>query len=93
MTDVGFKHFLQRIEQIANKAQSKEHRMSLNISNNNLSDPSIKVFAGVIENCDCFYSIDMSYLCKLKDATYELLASAFATNKGLSFVNLRGCQF
>lgn len=71
MTDMGFKHFLQRIEQITNKVQARERRMSLNISNNNLSDPSIKVFAGVLKNCDCFYSIDMSYLRKLKDATYE----------------------
>lgn len=95
MTDNGFKYLIQRFEAIyiqhAQHGREVEICMHLDISNNVLTEGSIKCFADILSKFNAFRCVKMNGIKKLKskDNSYFELAKALKENTSLVELDLR----
>ena len=97
-TDYGFKFLLQRMETIyTRQVQTNPHReiesgMHLDISDNHLSDASIRFFAELLGKFSGFRSVNMSnvnQVAQINNTGYLELAKALRENTSLIELDLR----
>jgi hypothetical protein len=93
MSDLGFKQLLQRFESMHQTIQKSnlqiEQQMTFDISNNQLTDSSLVVFADLLSKFAGFFRVEMRSMMRMRSQTISEIAGALSVSN-IGFLDLRG---